>query len=49
LCLLETQFTVIVYSTYSIKYISYAILPLTVIKFYDSNPSVNDLKRIMSP
>ena len=27
----------------------YAILLLTVVKFYDSNPSVNDLKRIMSP
>lgn len=49
LCLLGTQFTVIVYSTYSIKYISYVILPLTVIKFYDSRPSVNRFKRIICP
>lgn len=49
LCLLGTQFTVIVCSTYLIKRILYAILLLTVVKFYDSNPSVNDLKRIMSP
>ena len=49
LCLLGTQFTAIVYYTYSIKYISYAIPPLTVLKFYDLYPSVNDLKRIICP
>lgn len=38
LCLLGTQLTVIVYSTYSIKYILYEILLLTVLKFYDSEP-----------
>lgn len=49
LCLVRIQLTVIVYSTYSIKYILYAILSLTVLKFYDSYHSVNDLKRITSP
>ena len=49
LCLLGTQLAVIVYSMYSIKYILYAILLLTVLKFYDLNPSVNNFKRIICP